>query len=61
MKRYLVFAHYRHYPDGGWNDFHGSFTGLSDAKIRASILIDEYDYAHVVDTETMNIVLNTEK
>jgi hypothetical protein len=30
MKRYLLFAGYQYYPDGGWEDFKGGFDTLQE-------------------------------
>lgn len=31
MKRYLAFMYSDYYPDGGWNDFVGSFSTIDEA------------------------------
>lgn len=56
MKRYLAFAGYHSYPNGGWDDFIGDYD--SDADALASILDDHenYDWYHVVDSQTKQIV-----
>jgi len=33
MKRFLLFAGSSYYPDGGWNDFQGSFNTKEEMKI----------------------------
>ncbi len=60
--RYLVFVGDRYYPDGGWRDFIGGHAELTDAITAAStpsqVGSDDrpYDWAHVVDLETLSIV-----
>lgn len=57
---YLVFAYYRHYPNGGWEDFQKSFNNELDAKHFAYELVhgpvDDYKYAHVVFVEEKKII-----
>ena len=31
MKRYLLFSGYYYYPEGGWEDFRGSFDTIEEA------------------------------
>lgn len=49
LKRFLVFAYDSYYPNGGWNDFKGSFDTLNEAQ---SFDVSQYDYTHIVDTQT---------
>ncbi len=58
--RYLLFAGFGYYPDGGWDDFKGSFSSYAEAKKAADDLIAkeegsfaQRDWAHVVDLTTM--------
>ena len=55
MKRYLLFAGDYHYPNGGWSDFVDSFDSVEEAQDHLNHSKDSYlvDWAHVVDTETM--------
>ena len=63
MKRYLVFAGYGYYPAGGWDDFREAYDTLTAAlqgeerlKQPISLFKSRYDWAHVVDLETMKKV-----
>ena len=31
MKRYALFAGYQYYPNGGWDDYQGSFDSVAEA------------------------------
>lgn len=57
MKRFLLFGESRYYPLGGWSDFQGAFESLESAQAAAS---PDWDWAHVVDTETMTIVASVD-
>lgn len=61
MKRFLLFVGDTYYPCGGWRDFKGSFDTEDEARAHAAVLkADEngygWDWAHIVDTETMTRV-----
>lgn len=61
MKRYLAFKGDTYYPGGGWDDFFGAFDSVVEARkaIKATQLTKtqgEYEWWHVVDTETMKEV-----
>jgi hypothetical protein len=65
MKRYMVFAGQDYYPNGGGDDFKGSFEYLVDATDEALRLTDSDgrgwsadDWAHVFDKELDIIVWN---
>ena len=49
MKRYLLFAGDACYPNGGWENFVGSYDIIPPAP-------QSYDWWHVVDTCTMKVV-----
>ena len=51
-KRYLLFTGEEHYPSGGWKDLCGGFDTIEDAKF----LIGSRDWAHIVDSDTQQIV-----
>ena len=58
MKRYLVFAGYCFYPEGGAHDYRGSYSGLPEAE---QAILDEFtshsaEWGHVFDPETGTIV-----
>ncbi len=57
--RFLLFYGSRYYPDGGWEDFKGSFESTTDA--RAAVPLDPKTggdgfWWHIVDTEIPAIV-----
>ena len=54
MKRYLLFSGYTYYPDGGWEDFRGSFRTLEEAK--EATLEAPGDWWQIVDTDTGKLV-----
>ena len=47
--KYLLFAGDNQYPDGGWNDFKGSFQNKENAIETAKR--HHYDWWHVVDSQ----------
>lgn len=55
MKRYLVFGSSIYYPAGGWEDFLEAYDTLEQAQARKDAYEAEsqYQWSHVVDTETM--------
>jgi len=59
MKKILLFAGYRYYPKGGWEDFKGDFDTYQEALIEGEELLNDglgKDWYHVVDTENGNIL-----
>ena len=67
--RYLIFAGYVWYPEGGFKDFNKSSESLFDSMIHAKRLVftyydvdkmthigPEYDWCHVVDKTENKIV-----
>ena len=56
MNRYLVFVYSGFYPKGGWNDFVGDFSTLTDADhaMREAMTVSREHrvYGHVLDTDT---------
>jgi hypothetical protein len=63
MKRFILFAGHHYYPNGGVNDFHGSFDTITDAKnwaaeniekISGSSYID--NWCHIVVRDTFEII-----
>ncbi len=57
MKRFLLFAGSIYYPAGGWDDFRGDFDTAEKAQSAGQVSFgDEYEWWHVVDTETMKEV-----
>jgi hypothetical protein len=61
MTRYLVFLGDDYYPKGGWRDFQGAFDTLREAQALVQQRLRErgWMWAHIVDTETMQIVQET--
>ena len=62
MKRYLLFGYNQYYPRGGWYDLQGSFDtpqeAIKAAKTGESMVAEVgYDWWHIIDTETMSIVV----
>lgn len=58
MKRYLLFVFQFYYPNGGWDDFKGSFDTVEEAVKEAKMLIEEQhqDGYHVVDSVSGGVV-----
>ena len=56
MKRYLAFAFLIYYPDGGWEDFVGSFGTIEEALAE----VGEAQRFQIVDRDTGLIVDSTE-
>ena len=58
MKRFLLFAGFIECPDGGWQDFKGSFDTLEEAtsKGEAQHTDDRIEWWHIVDSQVSIIV-----
>jgi hypothetical protein len=54
MKQFLVFAGDCNYPYGGWSDFKGDYSTLSEAQ--AAIAPSRSTWAQIVNTKTGSIV-----
>jgi hypothetical protein len=56
MKRFLYFTGDTYYPNGGWRDYHLSFDTFEEAETYAK----KYhgDWWHIVDTQTMEIIVS---
>lgn len=54
MERFLVFAGYRYYPRGGYDDYQDGFETLDEAKEYCGRLLRDHgrDWAHVLDIQT---------
>jgi len=59
MKRYLLFAGFDRYPEGGWGDFIDSFDSCEEAMAEGIAQDDDlgdkyrrYEWYHVIDSET---------
>lgn len=50
MKRYALFSGDYYYPNGGWDDFKGTFDTINEAL--AAHTVEEYSWFHVVDLTT---------
>jgi len=57
MKRFLVFTGDEHYPNGGWDDFVGSFDTLAEAMDR--LILKRADWGQIVDSQTGDIIKRT--
>lgn len=56
--QYLIFAGDNYYPNGGWHDFKDKSDDLLEAnRIAVSYINDGKDWAHVVDLNTMAVLL----
>lgn len=40
VKRYVLFAYHEYYPNGGWNDFKGSFDTTYEAQEAIQIKVE---------------------
>jgi hypothetical protein len=62
MKRYMIFAGMRYYPEGGINDFAGYANEYEEAINLAKAKYDEYQEAHyycwvhIYDCQTEKII-----
>ena len=59
MKKYLLFVGEHYYPSGGFDDFFGSYDSIEFA---IQIITDNFkhiDWYHIVNTDTMEIVIDT--
>lgn len=54
-KRYMLFAGSEYYPSGGMDDLKGTFDTVEEAT--AEGYAKRYDWFHVVDRETLDVVL----
>lgn len=50
MKRYLLFAYYQYYPDGGFKDFQGSFDTIHEAM--DAFTASGKDHCEIIDNVT---------
>lgn len=57
-ERFLVFAGDQYYPYGGYWDYRGGFASIDLAKNHL-LAHRGYDWWHVVDSETQQIVLDS--
>lgn len=61
MKQFLLFCGEDYYAHGGWDDFAGDFDTLAaaammlEAKAAKSKPHDQFEWAQIVDTETMKV------
>jgi hypothetical protein len=55
MKRYILFMFdNRYYPEGGWEDFRGSYETLEEARnVWYQLRADNYQ---IVDSKTMKMI-----
>jgi hypothetical protein len=50
IKRFVLFAGHNYYPNGGWDDFQGSFDTLEDAESFNQTISS--DWWHIIDLTT---------
>lgn len=55
---FALFAGYRYYPSGGWNDLVGVYDSLEEAEAAFGRGVEDfvYDWGHVVDLRTLDRV-----
>jgi len=58
LKKFLVFNGDTYYPYGGWDDFRASFDTEREAT-RYLACQSGYDWAHIIDSETGDIIFTT--
>jgi len=56
MKRYLLFAFYVYYPQGGMDDMIDSFDTLEEAKDRIRGLREHYEDYQIFDTVSKRVI-----
>lgn len=56
MKRFMLFFGDRYYPQGGMRDFIGSYNTIEEAVEKTLDQINDYDWFHIYDIETQEIV-----
>ena len=58
MKRYMLFAGYKHFPSGGFDDFKGSFDTLPLAQTACTdgVLEERWNWWHIIDITTGDCV-----
>jgi hypothetical protein len=49
VKRYLLFEFWSYYPEGGWNDFKGSFDTVAEAEAATEIEIKQHGNSQIID------------
>lgn len=57
--RYMLFSGPTYYPDGGFNDYRGSYESVEEAVAEITLRRDQtrmVDWFHVVDKQTLEIV-----
>lgn len=50
--RYMLFAGYNYYPEGGMNDFRGRFDTMVQAIQAIGAAHSRYEWFNILDTET---------
>lgn len=58
MRQYLLFAGRSYYPNGGINDYQGSFDDIDEAYMYFLKNEDQesWDWYHIIDKETLKTV-----
>ena len=57
--KYLVFAYYKYYPSGGFDDLYNAYATKEEAQAVAKALEegDDYDYVEVYNTDRMEEII----
>jgi len=56
MKRYILFAFWNHYPQGGMDDMIDSFDTLQEAEYRIKELRENYEEYQIFDTASKRVM-----
>lgn len=49
IRRFLLFGGDLYYPEGGWDDLHGSYSSFEEARIAEKK--ENFGWAHIIDTK----------
>jgi len=60
VKRYWLFGGECYYAAGGWHDRHGTYDTIAEAVTEGARLFAVYEWWHVVDSMTGEIVAGSE-
>jgi hypothetical protein len=60
MKRFLLFAGDKYYPQKAWEEFRGDFDTIEEAKEKGIEYAKYFDWFQIVDIQTMEIVYDKE-
>ena len=59
--KYLLFAYYKYYPSGGFNDLHSVYTTKEEANAVADTLTnnDNYDYIEIHNLDDIEDIIKS--